>query len=243
VRNAGVVRSHRSWPLGWGIGLLGLAALWAGVRVVDYATAEREARVVSSPALPNLGALPPFVLTERSGRAVTLADLRGLVWVATFFFSRCPDTCPLQVGRLVALEREFRGAPGVRMVAITVDPAHDTPARLRAYAERLSLDRDRFLVLTGERRTIAALARQGFKLAVGEVEGGRADGGVLVAHSDRLALVDGKGELRGTYSSRDAEALERLRHDLARLLDARGAGSTPLHPASARSLRVSTGSP
>ena len=232
-----------SWPTVWGISLLALAALWAAARVVDHAMAAREPRDVSSPALPVLGALPPFRLTERSARTVTLADLRGLLWVATFFFSRCPDTCPLQVARLAALGTEFSGAPQLRMVAITVDPAHDTPAVLTEYAERLALDRDRFLVLTGDRGAIAGLARQGFKLAVGEVEGGQADDSVLVAHSDRLALVDGDGQLRGTYSSRDPEALERLRHDLGRLLGSRVAGSTAGHPDPARSIRVAAGAP
>lgn len=236
----GFFRSNLSWPKACGIGLLALAALWAGLRVVDHAMAGREARAVSSPALPVLGVLPPFRLTERSARTVTLADLRGLVWVATFFFSRCSDTCPLQVARLAALGTEFAGAPQLRMVAITVGPTHDTPAVLAEYAERLALDRDRFLVLTGDRGAIAGLARQGFKLAVGEVEGGQAGGGVLVAHSDRLALVDGDGQLRGTYSSRDPEALERLRHDLGRLLGSRAAGLVTRHP---DSIRVSTGAP
>ena len=37
--------------------------------------------------LKNFGAVPEFAFTERSGRKVTLADLRGKVWVAQFFYT------------------------------------------------------------------------------------------------------------------------------------------------------------
>jgi cytochrome oxidase Cu insertion factor (SCO1/SenC/PrrC family) len=201
--------------------VLAVAAVWGGVRVVGVIQGSQEPSAVV-PAV--LGRLPAFTLTERSGRPVTLADLRGSVWVATFFFSRCQDTCPLQVARLVALGAEFREAPQLRLVAITVDPSHDTPGVLTDYARRLGLDRERALLLTGDRATIADLARRGFLLAVGEVAGPDVSGGVLVAHSDRLALVDGDGQLRGTYESRDPEALGRLHDDLTRLLrDSRAA--------------------
>ena len=212
-------------PRAWAVVVLAVAAVWAGVRIVaTMQVGQAPSEAVSGSALPVLGRLPAFTLTERSGRAVTLSDLRGSVWVATFFFSRCQDTCPLQVARLAALGTEFREAPQLRLVAITVDPSHDTPGVLTDYARRLALDRDRVLLLTGNRATIADLARRGFLLAVGDVAGSDASGGVLVAHSDRLALVDGDGQLRGTYESRDPEALGRLHHDLTRLLrDSRAA--------------------
>ena len=109
---------------------------------------------------------------------MTPADLRGTVWVATFFFTRCQDTCPLQVARLATLATDFTHASRLRLVAITVDPGHDTPEVLTTYAARLGLDGKRFLLLTGDRREIPDLARRGFKLAVGEVaEDGTTRGG------------------------------------------------------------------
>jgi protein SCO1/2 len=210
-----------------GIGLLVAAALWAGVRALGVLPARHD---TAWPAA-GLGAIPPFQLTERSGRPVALADLRGSVWVATLFFSRCADTCPLQVARLAALGAGFREASPLRLVAITVDPAHDTPAVLAAYARRLGLDQDRVLLLTGDRAVIADLARRGFHLAVGEVAGPDASGGLLVAHSDRLALVDAAGRLQGTYPSRDPEAMERLHRDLVQVLRSAGpAAGLPRHP-------------
>jgi protein SCO1/2 len=230
------------WSAICGVGLLAVAAAWTGARVIGVIARGRTGTTLA-PTVAALGALPAFVLTERSRRIVTLADLRGFVWVATFFYTRCGDSCPLQVARMAALDAELSRAPRLRMVAITVDPVHDTPAVLRAYADHLALDRDRFFLLTGERGVIARLARQGFMLAVGEVQGGQGEGSLFVAHSDRLALVDGEGQLRGTYESRDPEALTRLRRDLASLLETPVASSSTGRLDAARLMRAAVGAP
>ncbi|MES2308869.1 MAG: SCO family protein [Verrucomicrobiota bacterium] len=44
-------------------------------------------------ALPVYHSITPFELTERSGRVVTLADLRGKIVVYVFIFTRCPGPC------------------------------------------------------------------------------------------------------------------------------------------------------
>jgi len=234
---------RRVWWGGIRIGLMGLVALWAGARLMDGALMREDTRVASLSVVPTFGTLPPFALTERSHRVITLADLRGFVWVATFFFSRCGDTCPLQVARMAALGAEFSTAPHFRMVAITVDPAYDTPTVLSAYADHLTLDRTRFLLLTGDRGAIAALAQKGFKLAVGQVESDRGDGSLFVAHSDRLALVDGDGQLRGTYPTRDPEAVAQLRGDLGRLLASDPPPSRTELPAATSLVRTSLKAP
>jgi len=124
---------------------------------------------VADGRLQALGAVPDFSLTERSGRTVTLADLRDKVWVADFIYTTCTDTCPLQTARLVKLQNEFTQEPDFRLVSISVDPAHDTVAVLRQYADRFAADRERWLFLTGSQSTIYALVRDGFKLDVEDV--------------------------------------------------------------------------
>jgi cytochrome oxidase Cu insertion factor (SCO1/SenC/PrrC family) len=57
----------------------------------------------------------------------------------------------------------------VRLVSITVDPAHDTPAVLSAYASRLQAHPGRWLFLTGDKKHIYRLAQQGFHLGVYDV--------------------------------------------------------------------------
>lgn len=112
------------------------------------------------------GTLPDFSLIERSGRAVTLGDLRGKIWIANFIYTHCTDTCPLQSARMAKLQDDFAGERNLRLVSITVDPTRDTPKVLVEYAARFGADPERWLFLTGEKQAIYALAQQGFYLSV-----------------------------------------------------------------------------
>ncbi len=116
--------------------------------------------------LRDLGTVPDFSLIERSGRRVTLADLRGTVWIANFMYTHCTDTCPLQSAEMARLQTEFPTEPAFRLVSITVDPAEDTPAVLSEYAARFGADRERWLLLTGEKKALYALAQDGFHLSI-----------------------------------------------------------------------------
>ena len=118
--------------------------------------------------------VPDFALIERSGRRVSLEDLRGTVWLANFIYTECTETCPLQSLEVSRLGQEFADAPTVRFVSITVDPDHDTPAVLAGYARRYRADPERWLFLTGSKAAIYALAKGGFKLGVTDIGAARA---------------------------------------------------------------------
>jgi len=166
--------------------------------------------------LPVLGVVPPFTLIERSGRTTTLADLRGRPWVAGFIFTRCGGICPAMTARM----KDLRAAePAVELVSFSVDPEHDTPAVLSAYARQHGIG-ERWWLLTGTVEALHSLARDGFRLAAAAVppEEQQAQGDGPFLHSSRLVLVDGAARIRGYYDSADGEALRALRRDLARLL-------------------------
>lgn len=153
--------------------------------------------------------LGPFRLVERSGRTVTDADLADRVWVAAFIFTRCPLSCPRITSVMKGLQDRFAGTP-VRLVSVTVDPDHDTPTVLAAYADRFAADPDRWWFLTGPKDDVLGLIRQRFKLGV-EVNARAAQeaGAEAFSHSERLALVD-RGTVVGYFSSTDAGDVGRL---------------------------------
>lgn len=180
--------------------------------------------------LKTFGAVPDFTLTERSGRKVSLADLKGKVWVAQFFYTGCRDICPLTVPQMGLLHLEYLNDPqsrsAVRFVSITVDPERDTPKALARFAERFSADPEMWFFLTGDRATIYRLAQQGFKLGIGEQKNlpevkQKTGEEREILHSSRLILVDRQARIRGYYSGIDAEAMVRLRRDLKTLLVAK----------------------
>ena len=102
--------------------------------------------------LGDFGAVPDFALMERSERRITRTDLQGLLWIANFFYTHCPDTCPLQSARMARLQDDFSAERDVRLVSISVDPEHDTSAVLRDYAQRFGADAERWLFLTATKR-------------------------------------------------------------------------------------------
>ena len=176
--------------------------------MVNRVAASRSARL-----LPEYERLPEFALTDQRGRPVGLADLRGAVWVADFIFTRCAGQCPMMTARMAALQRRFASAPQLQLVSITVDPSHDTPEALAAYAAHAGAGHH-WRFLTGEAAAVTALARDGFHLGISP------DGTVEepITHSVRLVLVDRQGRVRGYYEAVEAEAMRSLERDIRRLL-------------------------
>lgn len=143
-------------------GILGTAMwMWQDLRFERWSRGERDLE-----GLQVFGTLPDFSLIDQGRRPVTLADLRGKVWIANFIYTYCTDTCPLQSARLSKLQDDFAGERDLRLVSITVDPERDTPKVLTEYAARYGADPERWLFLTGEKQAIYALAQQGFYLSV-----------------------------------------------------------------------------
>jgi protein SCO1 len=163
--------------------------------------------------LPVLGTVPPFTLTERSERAVAADDLEGSVWIADFIFTRCPDICPVLSARMASLQEPLAtGDDPVRLVSVSVDPVHDTPAVLATYAGHYRAGPN-WLFLTGARDAVAGLLREGFRVAFAD------DGPATspITHSDRFVLVDRGLQIRGYYHGNDQADLDRLVADARRL--------------------------
>jgi protein SCO1/2 len=165
----------------------------------------------------DFGPVGDFTFTERSGRTVTQDGLRGKVWVAACFFTCCTESCPQLSGSLARLQHELAGEPDVRLVSLTVDPTHDTPAALNRYAENYSADADRWLFLTGSPTEVAAFVHDRLHLGVQANTAPGATPGSRMLHSEKLTLVDRHGHIRGYFDGTDSAAVGRLRDAAIRL--------------------------
>ena len=165
--------------------------------------------------LKKFGRVPDFSLIERSGKRVTLFDLKEKPWVVDFIYTRCKDTCPLQSAQMARLQADLANTDDLKLVSISVDPEWDSPEVLSQYAERFKADPERWLFLTGDKKEIYRLAQEGFRLSAVPASDGAEN---VFIHSSRFVLVDQQRQIRGYYDSQDPEALRRLRKDAASLL-------------------------
>jgi protein SCO1/2 len=186
----------------------------AGFILLNLKLKERLSAEGARQSLPVYTRVPPFSLTERSGRPLGLVDLQNKVWIADFIFTTCPGPCPRMSAQMASLQRALEGKEEVRLVSITVDPETDTPEVLTQYADRYQAKNDYWYFLTGDTATIHRLARDGFR--VGGVED-------LMTHSTRFILVDRGAQVRGYYDSDEEESLNKLLLDVQKLLQEKGA--------------------
>ena len=148
--------------------------------------------------LPKIGQISSFTLTNQDNHAVSLADLRGKVWVADIIFTRCGSSCPVMTHRMAQLQGDLPTNQPVRLVSLTRDPEYDTPKVLKEYAGRYNADPARWDFLTGPESEIRRLAVNDFKfVAIENTEPGHKVPEDLFIHSTYFVLVDQTGQVRG----------------------------------------------
>jgi protein SCO1/2 len=146
---------------------------------------------------------PDFDLRDESGDPIRMRDLRGHPAVVTFLYSNCRDTCP-------ATAQQIRGAldqlgHDVPALAVSVDPANDTPERAKSFLLRQKLTgRMRFLL--GSRAQLEP---------VWKAYGIRPQGQGF-EHSAYVLLIDKRGRQRIGFPV-DQLTPEGLAHDIRKL--------------------------
>jgi len=140
---------------------------------------------------------PDFALTTQAGKPFARADLRGKVALVSFVFTTCSGTCPATTSRMVSVQQELarRGLlkdGKVQLLSITLDPARDTPAKLRDYVQLYDIDTASWSLLTGPvadvTKTCTAWGMWAKPAANGQLD-----------HPSRIFLVDGQGRIREIY--------------------------------------------
>ena len=159
--------------------------------------------------LPVIGKIPAFSFIDSHGDEINRWNLDGKVWVADFIFTTCTMACPVMTGNMNIIHKEFRNNNNVRIVSISVYPEYDTPEVLTEYASRYDANTDRWHFLTGPEEDVKKLIKNGFKM--GDYED-------IIFHSERFALVDQKGQIRGYYSGMQTDDMKNLKKDINILL-------------------------
>lgn len=163
--------------------------------------------------------IPPFKLIDQNGKTVDQSIVKNKIYVADFFFTRCGTICPRIASQLTRVQDIFRNNPSIVFLSHTVDPEHDRPAQLKAYADKYEAIPGKWYFLTGNKADIYDLAMHGYYLPTVDagVKGGKPDETFI--HSEKLVLVDREGIVRGFYDGTDKKDVDRLILEIRVLLD------------------------
>lgn len=180
--------------------------------------ARRSQAVVAPPAVTeggSLGTAPAFEMIDQTGKRLDSDALKGKVWAAEFFFTRCTGVCPVMNRNMAKVFEALKEWEDFAIVSFTVDPEHDTPQVLAEYAEEYGADATKWHFLNGSKEEVVRLSREGFLLGTSEVA-------EEFVHSNRFVLVGRDGEIRGYYVGTDEAEVHQLIADALRLLREEG---------------------
>lgn len=103
--------------------------------------------------------IPDITLRDRDDQEVPLQSLfaEHRPVVLQFIFTSCQSICPLLTSIAAQAQEDLREVDSsTRIISISIDPEHDTPQRLKVYAERFEAEGDWYF-LTGDRNDISQM--------------------------------------------------------------------------------------
>ena len=184
----------------------GLLAVTTVAGVLLFAVGEKTVAAAGFAGSLRPSGIPPAEfggVRDERGAPLRLGAMRGKPVVVTFLYTTCRDTCPLTAQQIrIALDELGHDVP---VVAISVDPAGDTPARARRFALKQSMQ-GRMRWALGSERELARLWKAYF------VQPQRAD----QEHSASTILLDARGVQRVGYATSVLTPAD-LAHDIALL--------------------------
>ena len=177
------------------------------------------------PPLPIYYQVPEFKLTNEFGKPFGTNELKGRFYIANFMFTSCPTSCPALMAKMDLVQKRIRGlGTKAAIVTFTVDPEVDTPETLYQYARKRHSNPFIWSYLTGSKADLEKIIVSGFKVPMGNkepVEKLLAEGKITlfdIAHSEKLVLVDDKGQIRGYYGTERVE-MDKMMIDLGLLVN------------------------
>ena len=155
-----------------------------------------------------------FSLLNQNGNNVSQENYKNKIYVADFFFTTCPDICPIMTGNMLYLQENLKDT-NVMLASFSVTPKIDTVEVLKEYSTLKGVDDSRWNLMTGDKKQIYDLARKSYLVAKA-IPDGKNHG---MIHTENFVLVDRDKRIRGYYDGTNIEEMDRLLDDIKILLD------------------------
>ena len=171
-----------------------------------------------------------FLFLNQDSLFISNQDFKGKVFVAEFFFTRCPSICIEMNKNMKILDELYGDRDDFGIASFTIDPENDTPTTLKKYSELIEVKSKNWHFLTGDKKDIYELSNKGFNIFSSINEA--VDGGF--EHQGFFALIDKDGYIRSrvndygtpivyysgiTNENEDEQGLEMIKEDIDKLLN------------------------
>jgi len=173
---------------------------------------------VNAPGDTTYYQVPEWSFTDQDGHTVSSETTKDKILVVDFFFTTCKSICPIMTTRMAGLQVNLplhdEAYKDVLFLSHTVDPEHDTPDVLKAYAREHKADTARWKFLTGDAPTIYRQGNLGYLISALE---DTLDPERFV-HSPNFVLVDKQRRIRGYYDGTTSTGMKDLVNDIKLLI-------------------------
>ena len=166
--------------------------------------------------LEPIGRVSPFSFTNQDGKKVTEKDVAGKIFVAEYFFTTCKSICPIMNANMKIVYERFKNEKDFLILSHTSDPATDSAARLKKYADSLNVDTGKWIFLTGTKDSLYRQARYSYK--IDDPNNNPLSNEVDFLHSQFFSLVDKNGAVRKIYEGNEKKDVEKMIKEIEVLL-------------------------
>ena len=153
-----------------------------------------------------------FDFINQDGKHVTDKTVENKVVVVEYFFTSCPSICPAMNKNLKQIYEKFKEDTGFVILSHTVDPERDSSSVLKNYAKKYGVSTPQWQFLTGDKNELYTAASRDYLLAVEDSANSN------FIHTQYVALLDKKRQVRGFYDMSMGQNITRLDKDIEVLL-------------------------
>ena len=151
----------------------------------------------------------PFSMVNQNGETVTEMDYSDKIYVADFFFTTCPNICPMMTANMLYIQEKLK-EDDIMLASFSVTPEIDTVEVLKEYSLDKGVNDEKWNLMTGDREQIYNLARKSFLVAKEDPLGGENQ----MIHTENFVLIDKEKRIRGYYDGTKLEEMEKLLADI-----------------------------
>jgi protein SCO1 len=165
---------------------------------------------------PPISVIKPFSFTNQDGVVCTEKTVAGKVYVVDYFFTTCTNICPVIHTQMKRVYERFRNEPRFLILSHTSDPRHDSPERLKRYADSMGVAVSKWIFLTGRKDSLYNQAR--FSYMIDDPKNNLKNPDEDFLHTQFFALVNKKGQVVKIYDGLKEKEVDKLIKDAEQLL-------------------------